>query len=175
MTEESGRNNCLPPGEIKLQTRGGEKTLPLNTQPPEGRDVLAQEARPNFSGTWKLNLDKSKLIKRPAPGDHLYKIKHVEPRFEIMHEGDTYHYIIDGKVHVAFRDLWDVDLLMAKTYWEGKTLVIETSQEVGPGGTRWVSRYKLSQDGNTLAVTYHVNQSKFGGAFDESLIYDKQQ
>jgi hypothetical protein len=175
LTEESGRNNCLPPREIKLQTRSGEKGSPLNVPAVEDRHVLAQDARPNFTGTWKLNLNKSKLIERPVSGNHLYKIKHVEPRLEIMHDGDTYHYIADRKVHVAFRGLWDVDLLMAKTYWEGKTLVIETSQEVGPGGTRWVSRYTLSDDGNTLAVTYHVNQSKFRGAFDEFLIYEKQQ
>jgi hypothetical protein len=174
LTEESGRNNCLPSREIKLQTRSGEKSFPLNTKPAEGRDVLAQEARPNFSGTWKLNLNKSKLIQLPARGGNPYKIKHVEPRFEIMHKGDTYRYIIDGKVHVAFRGVWDGDLLMAKTYWEGKTLVIETSQEVGPGGSRWVSRYTLSDDG-TLNETFHARQSKFGGAFDESLVYDKQR
>lgn len=175
LTEESGRNNCLPSKEIKLQTRSGDRMLSLNTQAPEGKHVPAQEVRPNLSGTWKLNLSKSKLVRQHAPGDVFYKIKHVERRLEIVHQGDTYHYITDGKVHVAYRGVLDAELLMVKTYWDGETLVIETSQEIGPGGIRWVSRYRLSEDGNSLAVTCHVNQSKFRGAFDESLIYEKQQ
>jgi hypothetical protein len=176
LTEESGRNNCLPAREVKLQTRSGEKTSSQDTQAPEGKTVPAQEVRPNLSGTWKLNLSKSKLLRQHAPGDVFYKIKHVERRLEIVHQGDTYHYVTDGKVHVAFRGvLDDAELLMAKTYWDGETLVIETSQEIGPGGARWVSRYRLSEDGNSLTVTFHASQSKFRGAFDESLVYDKQQ
>ncbi len=175
LTEESGRNNCLPAREVKLQTRSGKKTSSQNTQAPEVKQVPAHEVRPNFSGTWKLSLAKSKLNQQPRPGNHLYKIKHVEPRFELMLQDDTFYYIIDGKVHVAYRGLLDVDLQMAKAYWDGGTLVIETSQEIGPGGTRWVSRFKLSEDGNTLAITDHFYPSRFGRPRDESLIYEKQQ
>ena len=92
----------------------------------------------------------------------------------MVHEGDTYRYITDGKEHVASRT-WDGEMLMAKAYWDGDTLVIEKRQEIGPGGTSWVSRYRLSEDGKSLAVTHHVNQSKFSAAFDESLIYEQQQ
>ena len=175
LTEESGRNNCLPAREVSLQTRSGKKTSSQNTQAPEGKQVPALDVRPNFSGTWKLNLTKSKLSKQPGPGDHIYKIKHVEPRFELMLQGDTFHYIIDGKVHVAYRGLLDTDVQMAKAYWDGGTLVIETSQEIGPGGTRWASHFRLSEDGNTLVITDHFYPSRFGGSRDESLIYEKQQ
>src|SRR5260370_8907332 len=145
LTEESGRNTCPTAREVKLQTRSGKKTASQNTQAPEVKQVPAHEVRTNFSGTWKLSLAKSKLNQQPRPGNHLYKIKHVEPRFELMLQDDTFHYIIDGKVHVAYRGLLDVDLQMAKAYWDGGTLVIETSQEIGPGGTRWVSRFRLSE------------------------------
>jgi len=175
MTEGSSRNNCLPPKEITLQTRSGERALSLNKQAPESKQVPAPEIRPNLSGIWKLNLSKSTLARRHASGDVVYTIKHVEPRLEMVHEGESYHYVVDGKVHVAFRGFLDGELLMAKTHWEGTTLVIATSQEVGPGGTTWVSRYRLSEDRTSLAVTFHANQSKFGAAFDESLIYDKQE
>jgi hypothetical protein len=175
LTEESGRNNCLPAREVKLQTRSREETSSQNTQAPEVKQVPAHEVRPNFSGTWKLNLTKSKLSKQPGPGNHLYKIKHVEPRFELVVQGNTFHYIIDGKVHVAYRGLLDVELQMAEAYWDAETLVIETSQEIGPGGARWVSRFKLSEDGNTLGITDHFYPSRFGGPRDESLIYEKQQ
>ncbi len=176
LTEESGRNNCLPSKEITLQTRSAGQMLSPNSQSPERNQVSAQEVRPNFTGRWKLNLNKSELTKQPARGDHLCIIKHVEPRLEIKVQDYTYRYVTDGKVHVAFRGMLDPDLelQMAKTYWDGNTLVIETSQEIGPGGTRWVTRYRL-EDKNTLVVTEHHSQSKFGSAFDEYLIYEKQK
>src|SRR5262249_18551546 len=39
LTEESGRNNCLPPREIHLQTRTGETIFSMNTQKPEVKSV----------------------------------------------------------------------------------------------------------------------------------------
>lgn len=63
--------------------------------------------------------------------------------------------------------------LRAKAYWDGDTLVIEKHQDLGPGGTTWVSRYSLSQDAKTLRITQHVTRSAFSPPFDESLVYDK--
>ncbi|MFZ0913560.1 MAG: hypothetical protein WBQ76_11685 [Candidatus Korobacteraceae bacterium] len=134
----------------------------------------AQQVRPNLSGTWKLNLSKSKLAPQHPPRDDRYKIKHLEPRLEMVHEGNIYRYVTDGKQHVANYSPVEGETL-AKTYWDGDTLVIEKRQEIGPGGSTWVSRYMLSQDGKSLAVTHHVNQSSFSAAFDESLTYEKQQ
>ena len=90
------------------------------------------------------------------------------------HGGDTYHYITDGKEHVANRSPVDGETL-AKTYWDGDTLVIEKRQELGPGGSKSLVRYTLSQDGKSLEVTYHVYKSSFSDAFDLSRTYEKQQ
>jgi hypothetical protein len=127
-----------------------------------------------LSGTWKLNLSKSKLAWPHPPQGHRYKIKHSEPRLEMVHEGETYHYITDGKQHVANRSSTEGETL-AKTYWDGDTVVTEKSQEFGLGVSKWVSRYTLSQDGKSLAITHHVSRSSFSEAFDESLTYEKQQ
>jgi len=136
--------------------------------------LSAQQVRPNLSGTWKLNLSKSKLApQRPFGGDS-YKIKHLEPQLEMVHGGNTYRYVTDGKQHVANVSPGEGETL-AKTYWDGDTLVIEKRQEIGQGGSSWVSRYTLSQDGKSLTVTHHVNRSSFSAAFDESLTYEKQQ
>jgi hypothetical protein len=137
--------------------------------------VSAQQAKPNLTGTWKLNLNKSKLAPRhgPAGGDS-YTIKHSEPRLEMEHmfsgRSEIYSYVTDGKERVANRSLQDGET-RAKTYWDGDTLVIEKHQ----AGSFWVSRYTLSQDGKSLAVTHGVNKSSFSNAFDESLTYEKQR
>jgi hypothetical protein len=132
----------------------------------------AQQAKPNLTGTWKLNLSKSKLATQRGPfRDDGYKIKHLEPRLEMVHAGETYRYVTDGKEHVANRS----QETFAKAHWDGNTLVIEKRQEDGTGGSTWVSRYTLSQDGKTLAITHNVNRSSSSAAFDESLTYEKQQ
>lgn len=138
----------------------------------------AQQAKPNLTGTWKLNLSKSKLAPQHGPGSDRYKIKHSGPRIEMEHtfdgQSETYSYMTDGKERVANRSPKDGET-RAKAYWDGDTLVIEKHQEIGPGGSVWMSRYILSQDGKGLAVTHHVNKSSFSAAFDESLTYEKQQ
>jgi hypothetical protein len=140
--------------------------------------VSAQQAKPNLTGTWKLNLSKSKLAPQHGPGGDRYKIKHSEPRLEMEHtfygRSETYSYMTDGKERVANRSPQDGET-RAKAYWDGDTLVIEKHQETGRAGIIWMSRYTLSQDGKSLAVTHHVNKSSFSAAFDESLTYEKQQ
>jgi hypothetical protein len=136
--------------------------------------VLAQQVKPNLTGTWKLNLSKSKPAPERGPGGDPYKIRHLEPRLEMEHGGETYSYMIDGKERMANRSLQEGET-RAKAYWDGDTLVIEKRQETGRGGSTWTSRYTLSQDGTSLAVTRHVNKSSFSGAFDESLTYEKQR
>ena len=92
----------------------------------------------------------------------------------MVHEGDTYHYVTDGKEHVAKRSLVNGET-RAKAYWDDDTLVIEKRQEVAQRDSSWVVRYTLSQDGKSLAVTHHVNKSSFSDAFDLSLTFEKQQ
>lgn len=141
-------------------------------------NVSAQQARPNLTGTWKLNLNKSKLAMQHGTGGDLYKIKHLEPRLEMIHTfsggGETYSYVIDGKERVANRSMED-GVTRARAYWDGDTLVIQKQQETDRGQVAFVVRYTLSQDGKSLAVTHHVNRSPFSAAFDESLTYEKQE
>ena len=136
--------------------------------------VSAQQAQPDLTGTWKINLNKSKLGPRHGPGSDSYIIKHLEPRIEMEHRffgrSEIYSYVTDGGERVANRSSVD-GKTSAKTYWDGDTLVIEKHQR----GIFWVSRYTLSQDGQTLAVTHHNNKSWFSDAFDESLTYEKQR
>jgi hypothetical protein len=135
--------------------------------------VSAQQAKPNLTGTWKLNRSKSIPAPKHGSGGDFYKIKHSEPRLEMVH-GETYSYVIDGKERVANRSTQD-GVTRAKAYWVGDTLVIEKHQETRRGEVDFVVRYTLSQDGKSLAVTHHVDRSWFSGAFDESLNYEKQQ
>ena len=136
--------------------------------------VSAQQTKPNLTGTWKLNLTKSKLAPLHRAGSDRYKIKHSEPRLEVEHTFDgrseTSSYVTDGKEHTS-NSSWQDGETRAKTYWDGDTLVMERLRL----GSSWTSRYMLSEDGKSLVVNHHVYKSSFSGAFDESLTYEKQQ
>jgi hypothetical protein len=143
--------------------------------------VSAQQAKPNLTGTWILNRSKSKLSPHPAPGDVRYKIKHSEPRIEMellfLGRSNTYSYMTDGKERVARQSLQD-GAMRAKAYWDSNTLVIEKHQAIPfqtVGAFVTISRYTLSQDGKSLAITSHTDKSSSSAAVDESLTFEKQE
>ncbi len=47
--------------------------------------VSAQQTKPDLSGTWKLNLSKSKLAAQHPHESDEYRIKHSEPRLVSVH------------------------------------------------------------------------------------------
>jgi hypothetical protein len=140
--------------------------------------VSAQLAKPNLSGTWELNPTKSKLLRVHRGGTDRYKITHSEPQLWMEHtyssRSETSRSTTDGTPMPTDPDHRDV---LAKAYWDGGTLVIERHYEIDEGRFRftWVGRYKLSQDGQSLAVTQHVTRNSFSLDLDESLVYDKRK
>jgi hypothetical protein len=140
----------------------------------------AQQAKPDFTGTWKINLSKSKFTQQhgPARAGDVYKIKYSGPKLEMEHlfssRSETYSYVIDGKEHTANRSALDGEL-RAKAYWDGNVLVIDKSQFTSSGMSTWTTRFALSPDGMTLGVTQRVAKSLMGNGFDEELTYDKQR
>ena len=67
-----------------------------------GRHASAQQTEPNLSGTWKLNLRKSKLGPQHGYGGDTQKIKHSGSRLEITYGfNQHYSYLIDGKERIA--------------------------------------------------------------------------
>jgi hypothetical protein len=140
--------------------------------------ISAQQTKPNLSGTWKLNLGRSKLAALQRRGSSEYRIKHSEPRLVMEHvfdgRSETYSYMTDGKERVANTSLQGL-VTRAKAYWEGGTLVIGKHQETSIGEATSIRRYTMSQDGQSLIVTEHVNQSPFSSAFDQLLFYQKQK
>jgi len=140
--------------------------------------ALAQTATtPDLSGTWKLNLAKSKLDKHNTVASENITITSKDSTIE-------FHYTTDGKEstnrHVADgkeRRLADVKVgyVVEKATWKKSVLVIETSgradASTGVGGSQlWVTtdRWTLSGDGLSLKLDSE--------GFDnhQRFIYEKQ-
>ena len=140
-------------------------------------NAVAEQPKPDFTGTWKMNPSKSRLARQHGGEGDVYKIKHSEPKVEMEHlfngRTETYSYVTDGKEHTANRSGPDGEA-RAKTYWDGNVLVIEKLQSTGSGSSAWTSRFALSSDGMTLSVTHHVAKSPMSGDFVEEIVYDKE-
>jgi hypothetical protein len=61
--------------------------------------LYGQEKRPDFTGTWKLNVAKSTYVRPHKGGVDTYKIKQTDHRLEVTRRSDfgidTYYYTLD--------------------------------------------------------------------------------
>jgi hypothetical protein len=138
--------------------------------------AAAQQTKPNFSGSWKLDLSRSKVSAQHPHASDEYRIDHKEPRLTIVHislgHSDTYRYVTDGNERVANSSEQD-GVTQAKAQWDDNVLVIEKRQRFKGQDFSWTMTYAFSPDGKSLVIHEHVNTSSRGPAFDETLTYEK--
>ena len=124
-------------------------------------------ATPDLSGTWKLNLAKSKLDKHETITSETLVITSADSYVEFRHtiDGKDYpqRYITDGKerpiAEVVGRQVSPHLNTMVKAEWQKSVLVIEVMHRT----LRWT----LSSDGRTLTLDPDSNGKL-------SYVYDKQ-
>jgi hypothetical protein len=134
--------------------------------------IASAQTKPDFSGTWKLNREKSKFA-GGGPDNLLIKIDHKEPAFVEDWKMSTQDgersfqakYTTDGKETEQ-----DVMGRRAKTSakWEGDALVIEFKTENG----FFRRKITLSADGKT--ITKAVTQSRDGEQTEDTVVFEKQ-
>lgn len=133
--------------------------------------------KPDFSGTWKMDADKSTFGPLPPPTSITSKIDHKDPDLSVVTsqsgpQGDqtsTFKYSTDGKE--TTNSMMGNDM-KSKAVWEGKTLVVNSSLDAGGAQIKLISKYSLSDDGKTL--TQALSISSPGGDFDMNIVLAKQ-
>ena len=139
----------------------------------------AQGQKPNFSGTWILNLKKSALQISP-PSSATFVIQHHDPHFHL-----TRTHVFNGK-----SDTWSIDILTdgkqevveqisdeytsrTRMYWEGNSLVLDmTISDKSGGKATNLVKYSLADNGKTFIALEHFKAPK-----DEHLnkwVFDKK-
>jgi hypothetical protein len=135
--------------------------------------IASAQTKPDFSGTWKMNLEKSKFA-GGGPDNLLIKIDHKEPAFAESWTVSTPNgersfeakYTTDGKETEQ-----EVMGRTAKTSakWDGNALVIEWTSE----GGFFKRKISLSADGKT--ITKMVTQSpRDGQQTEDTVVLEKQ-
>lgn len=138
--------------------------------------VQAQD-KPNFSGEWKLDPDKSDFGPAPIPEKYIRKVKHEDPKLSFTQvqtgpEGEQQTDVTcttDGKE--CENNVRGIETKSTAT-WEGKDLLMNTNIEVQGMKIGMKDKWTLSEDGKMLVETLHLVTPQ--GEFDMKLVLNKQ-
>lgn len=135
------------------------------------------EAKPNFSGNWKLNLDKSDFGPLPPPSARSNQIEHSEPNLKITTtqsgaQGEfTYamSYTTGGKE--SSNDVAG-NTFKSTANWDGDVLVVDTKGSFNGNDFTTQEKYSLSPDGKVITVNRHLKSAM--GEADQKTIMEKE-
>ncbi len=117
--------------------------------------ALPAAATPNFSGHWKLNVEKSKL---DDPYQEERTVDHKDPDLTVSlkavsdgeEEESTAKYRTDRK---ETRNMLDGDPLFTTAHWDGDALLFDSQIISDTDTIELHDRWTLSSDGKLLTVT----------------------
>ncbi len=135
------------------------------------------QSKPNFSGTWKLNVAKSDFGPLPAPDSRVDVIVHNDPTIkddvtQTGGQGDfvgTINYSTDGKEATNKMGPREVKSTLG---WEGSRLVVNSKLMLNDAEITIKSVWTLTDDGKTLSQEAHINSPM--GELDTKTVFDKQ-
>ena len=135
-------------------------------------------AKPNFTGIWNLDLEKSDFGGMEAPVSARYLIRHLGAKVEMQYEHDgqvtRVNIVPDGKEHVL--ETGPDTENIARVYWSGAVLVFEgrirpmTGSNAPP--VKWTSRWSLSADKKVLTIERHLTAQQ--ATADQKVVFEKQ-
>jgi hypothetical protein len=139
--------------------------------------TASASARPNFSGTWKLNTQKSDFGPIPGPDSETDVIEHNDPNIKLAvdrsgpqgNQKFDLDMAIDGKEQT--HKLGDQEV-KTTSQWEGNALVVLTKLMFQDNEILIKSAYTLAPDGKTVNVNSHFSSPM--GEADQKLVFDKQ-
>jgi len=142
-----------------------------------GLAALAANAKPNFTGDWKLNVEKSDFGQFPGPNSMTQKTTHDDPSLKInaklaTDNGDFEFdatYSTDGK---ETTNAFGPNEMKSVAKWEGDILTIQTKGSFGDTEMTIQDKWELSSDGKVLTMHRHYSSSQ--GEMDQKMILEKQ-
>ena len=130
-------------------------------------------AKPDFSGTWKLDPARSEFGQMRAPEKMERVIEHKDPEVKIKTTQSTPNgdrttdttYIIDGKEQKQDSPR---GVILFTPKWDGEAVVIDSKRTVTVGGQQveitGYEKWTLSDDGKALLNDPHVQEAYLGVA-----------
>lgn len=142
----------------------------------------AQNATPNFTGTWNLDVAKSDFGPMPPPDSVVHVVEHKEPSLKIVTtqkgaQGEVTNERLvttDGKDNVnKMRMGPGVEQDVKSTSkWNGKALATSSSFDVQGNSIEFSDSWTLSDDGKVLTIVLAIKSPQ--GEFAATTVYNKQ-
>ena len=128
----------------------------------------------DFSGTWKLNPERSEMHSPPQEPYETIKIEHKDKRLHCSSQNAErkpveWNYTTDGK---ETRGKIGDESYNSILKWEGSALLINTLVNGRARNHAQMDRWKLSRDGKTLTIRRQVET--LHGEVESIFIYEKQ-
>jgi hypothetical protein len=140
--------------------------------------VAIAQAKPNFSGTWSLNLTASDFGPMPnKPDKATTTIDHAEPNLLLTSDvtGPQGQRVIKFKYVTDGSEISNVNgpvELKSTAKWDGDVLVIESKGKLQDNEIKFIDKWSLSSDGKTARQARHIVVQQ--GEFDQTYVYDKK-
>jgi hypothetical protein len=137
----------------------------------------AVQAKPNFSGDWKLNVEKSDFGPMPPPTTLTMKVDHTDPEVKVTTamsgaQGDM---TVDATYNTEGKETTNqFGPMQSKSTanWEGDDLVVNTKLDANGTEITIKGKWTLSADGKTLTQASHINSPQ--GDLDLKYVLEKQ-
>ena len=139
----------------------------------------AAPAHTNFSGRWRMVKDKSDFARAAMPDmivrvvdqrDSTLNVHTLQTTGKATKSADV-SYFIDGSPSTNVINNHEAT---SKTFWDGPALVVRTSLKLSNGDEESIEdRWELSDDGETLTTTSHINTPK--GETTLKLVCEKEK
>lgn len=141
----------------------------------------AQDAKPDFSGKWTLDVAKSDFGQMPPPESMVAVIEHKEPNVKITstqknQQGEVTNertMTTDGKENSnTLRTMMGDQPITSTTKWNGKALVTAFRLAFQEMAIDVSESWDLAADGKTLTVTRDFKSQQ--GDFSQKSVFNKQ-
>lgn len=147
--------------------------------------VVPAQDKTNFSGTWKLNVDKSDFGPIPSPKSATQVLDQKDNDFKCTIDSDTdagkdhavLTFTADGKEVTVPADSPNAhqgqfNLQKIKADWDGPNLIVTETGTYSEMDVLSKRTYSLSADGKVLTIALHLTVPM--GELDLKWIYEKQ-
>lgn len=118
--------------------------------------------RPDFSGVWKLNGDKSDFGPMPKPDKYEAKIDHKDPEMKVTttQAGEQGERTTDAVFSTDGKETTNKmgpTEMKSKAKWDGSVLVIDSKLDFQGNEISINEKWNLSEDGKTVTIDRMIN------------------
>lgn len=138
--------------------------------------LLSAAERPNFTGQWKLNVEKSNFGPMPAPSSQTMKIDHTDPDVTTTTDQESdqgkMSYVIKYKTDGS-EVVNEIRGAQAKSVgkWDGEAIVVTTKLDFQGTEITLSNTMKMDGGGRNMNTVTKIQTPQ--GEFEQSLVFDK--